>query len=354
MQSSYAETGQAARILADGGLVVFPTETVYGLGANALDPQAVNRVFVVKGRPQDNPLIVHLADPGQVGRVAAEISPLCQRLLAEFAPGPLTLVLPVRDEIPRSVTAGLDTVAVRIPGHPIAHALLVAVDLPVVAPSANRSGEPSPTTVDMARSSLGDGPDFYLDGGPCEVGLESTVLRVVENEVFILRPGAISESDILSRLPDVTVHAGGAVNGSGGAGHDSRPPSNGATGAVRSPGVRHRHYQPRAKVLLWERTPELARLIPDGERDRERTVVIMPDAASSRPDVHLHVDEVIVRTYTSVEDYARNLYAWFAESDRLGAERILAHFPAAAGIGAAVRDRLSRSSGGAGAGLRDR
>ncbi len=328
MYSNESDIRSAAEHIRDGKVVVFPTETVYGLGANALDPRAVDAIFEIKGRPADNPLIVHLAIPDQVGRVAVDVSPTARRLLAEFSPGPFTIVLPASRDLPRVVTAGLETVAVRIPAHPVAQGLIRASGVPVAAPSANQSGEPSPTTVEMARRSLGLAPAAYLDGGPCEIGLESTVIAVAGDEVHILRPGAVTEADILALLPDVTVRASGVT---------------GVTGteatAAASPGTRHRHYEPNAEVFLYDDIDRLREFL--GQRSGQTVphgVIGPADDLVGWPGV--------VRSYVDLREYARNLYAWFDEFDQSGVSVVFAHLPHGSGLATALRDRLIRASGG--------
>jgi L-threonylcarbamoyladenylate synthase len=317
----------AAKLIRDGRVVVFPTETVYGLGANALDANAVGRIYEAKGRPADNPLIVHLGTPDDAGRVAAEITPTARRLLEEFAPGPLTVVLPVHRDLPRIVTAGLDTVAVRIPSHPVAAALIAQAGVPIAAPSANRSGEPSPTTVEMARRSLGDAPAAYLDGGPCEVGLESTVVSIHGDEVRVLRPGAVTEADLLAAIPGALVTSAAAPAG--------------AAGPAPSPGLRHRHYRPRAHVRLFASVSELGELLESASLAPPLGLIV-PDSMQLPVAAR---DATEVRAYNTPTEYARWLYAWFSEMDRRGVSTIIAHLPPAEGLGAALRDRLKRASG---------
>lgn len=228
-----AAIAEAAAILRRGGLVAFPTETVYGLGANALDPAAVDRIYAAKGRPAYNPLIVHVADATAAREVVATWPDRAERLARAFWPGPLTLVLPKRENIPEGVTAGLDTVAVRVPRHPIALALLTEARLPIAAPSANRSTEVSPTTAAHVVKSLGDRVDLILDGGPTTVGIESTVLDLATDEPTLLRPGMISVPELEAIIGPVALssHAGG-------------------TAARPSPGMLEKHYSPRASVAI--------------------------------------------------------------------------------------------------------
>ncbi len=324
MYSNESDIRSAAEQIRDGRVVVFPTETVYGLGANALDPRAVEAIFEVKSRPTDNPLIVHLATPDEIGRVAIDVSPTAHRLLAEFSPGPLTIVLPASRDLPRVVTAGLETVAVRIPAHPVAQGLIRASGVPVAAPSANRSGEPSPTTAAMARRSLGAAPAAYLDGGPCEIGLESTVIAVSGDEVHILRPGAVTEADILAILPDVTVHAGSV------AGTEAT--------AAASPGTRHRHYEPKGEVILYNDVDRLREFLQQAGQTVRHGIIGPADDLMGWPGV--------VRSYVDLREYARNLYAWFDEFDQSGVSIVFAYLPDGSGFATALRDRLIRASGG--------
>ena len=222
---------EAARLLRAGRLVAFPTETVYGLGADATSAAAVESVYVAKGRPADNPCIVHLADARYLGEVAASVPDSARRLADRFWPGPLTLVLPAAALARRAVTRGLDTIAVRVPDHPVAHALLVQVGIPLVAPSANRSGRPSPTRAEHVLTDLGGRIDAVLDGGPCRVGIESTVLDMAHDEPALLRPGAIEVGELEAVLGQRVVVGR-------------------RTALARSPGTRYRHYAPAAALVL--------------------------------------------------------------------------------------------------------
>lgn len=303
-----ASVEEAAAVLRRGGTVAFPTETVYGLGASALDAEAVAAVFRAKGRPADNPLIVHFGDAEAVGTVA-DVTPLGARLLLAFAPGPLSLVLPSRGVLPEAVTAGLDTVAVRVPAHPTARALLQAVGLPVVAPSANRSGRPSPTTWEAALSDLDGLADAVLQGPPTDVGLESTVVDATGRTAVVLRPGAVSLEAIEAVAPGASL----------------LPPL-GADAPARSPGLRHRHYAPTARVRLVERLTEAD-----------------PGAAAiglAAPPAGYGLVEVV----PDVETYARRLFAFFREADAAGLRRIDAQTVPEAGLGRALMDRLRRAA----------
>ena len=228
----------ASQLLHDGQLVAFPTETVYGLGANALDAKAVLNIFAAKGRPADNPLIVHVYDRAQLTPLC-EVSPLAEKLMDAFWPGPLTLILPRKPAIPDEVAASLPTVAVRMPSHPVAAALLRACKLPIAAPSANRSGKPSPTTAHHVLVDMDGRIPLILDGGSCDVGVESTVLDVTSGAPCILRPGGITKDMLESVLGHVDV-----------AGSVLRPLQKGEK--ALSPGMRYKHYSPDGQVTLVE------------------------------------------------------------------------------------------------------
>lgn len=225
------ETDRAGKIVAAGGLVVFPTETVYGLGASAVDRTAVQRVFSAKGRPADNPLIVHFSDREEVQRLLSEREKDLVPLLEALMPGPLTVVVPAPKWVPRIVTGGLDSLAVRVPDHPIAQKIIASAGVPVAAPSANRSGRPSPTTFQMAWDEMGGRVEAILDGGACTVGIESTVVDVRRSGVLtILRPGQITSRD-LARFCTRRI--------------ESR-----SEDSHRSPGTRYRHYNPVIPVYV--------------------------------------------------------------------------------------------------------
>lgn len=318
------QTAQAGRIIRGGGLVVFPTETVYGLGANAFDGEACLRIFAAKGRPADNPLIVHIASVSMLDGVAAETEDAARRLFAAFSPGPLTIILPRASHIPDAVTAGLPTVGVRIPSHPVAQALLDAAGVPVAAPSANLSGRPSPTDFETAVEQMSGRADAVLDGGACEHGLESTIVRVEAEKVRVLREGAVTREMIAEVLSAE--------------GQEELPSE---AMAAPAPGMRHAHYQPRARVVAVEseEVPEaLARILED---PRESVGYIGFQAPRGAPVEKL---AEIVRP-ADPEDYARRLYRAFYGFDAAGCTTVVAELPAPRGIGRALRDRLRRASG---------
>lgn len=311
----------AVEVLRGGGLVAFPTETVYGLGAHALDPDAVARIYAAKGRPAYNPLIVHLASTKDARRLASEWPEAADKLAARFWPGPLTLVVPRAPVVPASVSAGLDTVALRLPAHPVARALLEAAGFPIAAPSANRSTRVSPTTAEHVRRGLGDRVDLILDGGPCPVGIESTVLSLA-GAPTLLRPGTISLEEIREVIGDVALPAG--------------DPS--GTVARPSPGMMDRHYAPRAEVRLFgpeERNTWFAWAREEGEEGPVGVIAFEPVPAGIASVVGMPDD---------AREYAARLYAALHELDRRGCRVIYAESVPRGAEWAGVRDRLWRAT----------
>ena len=318
--SDEAAIAAGARALAAGDLVAFPTETVYGLGANALSPQAVSRVFAAKGRPPDHPLICHVADAGGLAPLVAEVSPDARALAQAFWPGPLTIILPRSQAVPDAVTGGRDTVAVRVPDHPLALALLEQFGGPVAAPSANRFGRPSPTRAGDVVTELGDAVTVVLDGGPCAIGIESTVLDLTTEPPQVLRPGGISAEAIAAVI--------------------ERPVSATASGPVRAPGMLESHYAPGARVEIVPEDDAAARaavLAGDGQA----VAVLAPGEILPMP-----ASALILGPAGTPDAYAALLYAAFRRADAAGADVILAVPPAPRGMGVAVRDRLSRAAAG--------
>jgi L-threonylcarbamoyladenylate synthase len=302
--ASQGEIQDAARILREGGLVAFPTETVYGLGANALDADAVRKIYALKGRPATSPLIVHVASIAQAKELAAEWLPEAERLAQHYWPGPLTLVVPKRAIIPDEVTAGLATVGLRMPRHPVAFELLRAAGLPIAAPSANRFTQLSPTTAEHVREAFGAETPFLLDGGPCQVGLESTVIAVTREGLEVLRPGMAAVEE--------AVASGAAVQ---------------EQEAHRSPGQHRKHYSPKTRIVLVSR----------GHLPKEgRGAYLWLDyngAASVRR-----------RMPDTPEAYAAEIYKRLHELDRQGLDWIAVEIPPDAAEWAAIRDRLVRAA----------
>lgn len=311
------ELHRAVEVLRQGGLIGLPTETVYGLGADASNELAVRRIFAVKGRPSTHPLIVHVASVEHARQWATTLGPLGEQLARAFWPGPLTLIVKRNPRASDAVTGGQDTVGLRVPSHPLALALLTEFGGGIAAPSANRFGRVSPTTAQHVRSELGADVDLVLDGGPSQVGVESTIIDVTGDAPRLLRPGGIGREAIEQVLGVPLVLATHATD-------------------VRAPGMLESHYAPRAGLWLVSRdglAAEAARLRDDGRR----VVVMAPGDAELPPGVrHLVVP-------ADDAGFARVLYAKLREADELG-DLILAVPPPDSGLGLAVRDRLRRAS----------
>ncbi|MGI6284243.1 L-threonylcarbamoyladenylate synthase [Neomoorella humiferrea] len=325
----------AARILNRGGVVAFPTETVYGLGANALDARAVRRIFRAKGRPSDNPLIVHIASFRDVQDLVAYLPPRATLLMQRFWPGPLTLVLPRSEVIPDVVTAGLDTVGIRMPAHPVAQALIRAARLPIAAPSANISGRPSPTTGLHVLKDLRGKIDAVVDGGPATVGVESTVLDLTAPVPTILRPGGVTYEELASVLGEVAIDPAAL-------GEQAEQP--------RAPGMKYKHYAPRGEVFVVtgeiERvTAKIRALVADWQRLGYRVAVLATQETAPayeqepRPD-HLE----ILGSRSRPATIAANLFAALRNCDRHQADIILAEAIAEEGLGLAIMNRLRKSA----------
>ncbi len=327
--------GEGARVLAAGGLVAFPTETVYGLGADALNARAVARIFDVKGRPADNPIIVHIADLAALPALVLNIPAAARVLIARCWPGPLTLVLEATPAVPHVTRGGLPTVAVRMPAHPVALALIRAADRPVAAPSANRSGRPSPTAAQHVLDDLGDAVDLVLDGGPTPVGVESTVLDLTGPVPVLLRPGGVSLETLRELVGPVTLAAAeaGALE---------------AAMFARSPGVRYRHYAPRTRVVLVEAGHDadpdsivrtVRRLWDQGMR--VGAMVTTETAAAMPPGAVV----CVMGSRDDPETVAARLYAHLRELDDAGLDVIVVEGIPERGVGRAVMDRLRRAAG---------
>ena len=310
---------RAAELLRAGRLVAFPTETVYGLGANALDAEAVARIYAAKGRPQYNPLIVHVANVAQVSSVASGWNNTAERLANAFWPGPLTLVLPKTNAVPESVTAGLPTVAVRVPGHPVAYALLSTARIPVAAPSANRSTQLSPTRGDHVLQSLGDAVDLILDAGPTPVGIESTVLDLTTPVPTLLRPGSITVDELIRVV-----------------GRIERQADPTGESARRAPGMLDKHYAPRAKLLLVAAQDVGVRAEHERANGHRVGALVVHASVERSP-------EIIVMPADPV-GYAAALYASLHALDDARCDVIIVETLPDTDAWLAVRDRLSRAA----------
>ena len=331
--------GQAAAVLRGGGTVAFATETVYGLGANALEADAVEKIFRAKDRPGWDPLIVHVSDAQMLERVIADVSPKAQRLMDAFWPGPLTLLLPRNEEVPALVTAGRPLVGVRMPSHPVAHALIELAGVPVAAPSANRFGYTSPTTAQHVLDDLDGRIDLLLDSGAAWCGVESTVVDAREGSVMIYRPGAIAAAEIEAIAgPVITYQPAFSSNG-----------PNISPTSLPSPGVGIRHYAPRAVVILIEvgNDAELVQrqiwLHEVGQlATNAKTGAMLPANWPLPADFAGHRYEW--GKWDDDRQLAANLFAGLRWLDSLGADRILCPLPAENGLGSAIRDRLRKAA----------
>ena len=314
------EIERAVKILQTGGLVAFPTETVYGLGADASNAEAVRKIFRVKGRPEGHPLIVHIADANKVNDWASVFPEPAHRLAARFWPGPLTLILPRDPLVHDIVTGGQPTVALRVPGHPVALALLKAFGGGIAAPSANRFGKVSPTTAQHVYDDLGLDVDLILDGGPCAVGIESTILDLSGPEPRILRPGGV-DKEALEQTLGRTI------------------PVVKSDSPVKAPGTLASHYAPKAKVVVSTRS-DLVRTA-DRLRARGLKVAILTNEVPDRAP--LGIETILLPV--SLAEMARGLYDALREVDRRGFDAVVVSVPPAIGLGLAVADRLERAAG---------
>lgn len=330
---------EAAGLLRHGRLVAFPTETVYGLGADARSSDAVARIFEAKGRPSDNPLIVHIADPVQLDELVLPYPRLARQLMDSFWPGPLTIVLPVKPgALSELVTAQLPTVGIRMPDHPLALQLLSLADCPVAAPSANRSGKPSPTLAEHVLEDLEGRIDCVIDGGPTGIGLESTVIELDgESAIRLLRPGGITIEELCSAAPGVRI-----ISESTAAPEEEAP---------RSPGMKYTHYAPQGELQLVQGPPErvisyIGRQVAEAKRNGERTGVLAFQERIREYDADLVVS---CGSESRLAEAAQRLYAALRQFDASGVERIWAECGPAAGmdngIGRALMNRMMKAAG---------
>ena len=320
-----ADLSHAASILRSGGLVVFPTETVYGLGGDATRDEAAKKIYAAKGRPSDNPLIIHIASPADAEAYAVT-NELYYRLAKAFMPGPLTVILPRKESIPTSTTGGLDSVAVRCPAHPVAHKLIELCGFPIAAPSANLSGKPSPTSAAHVAQDMDGRVDMIIDGGESEIGLESTIVKIDGDGLILLRPGGITY-DALSLVCERVTIADAVMHKLA---ENERP---------LSPGMKYRHYAPTAPLVLLSgkdadvlafvkaETRKCAILCYDEERDALAGRVLFP-----------------IGKKEDLPSQARRLFAALREADGTDAEIIYAHLPPQEGLGLALYNRLIRAA----------
>ena len=335
-RNASTEIQQAGRILREGGLVAFPTETVYGLGANGLDAAAVGKIFQAKGRPADNPLILHIADREALASLVREVPTWLEPVLERFWPGPLTVVLPRADCVPDIVTAGLDSVAVRLPSSPVARELIRSAGVPVAAPSANLSGRPSPTTATAVMADMAGRIEMVLDGGACEIGLESTVLDCTAAIPTILRPGGVTQEMLAVCLGQVQASGEGRME---------------TTAVPRAPGMKYRHYAPAAPLRLFscdaiEGEAGLLQQLRAAQRSgRKVGAVVSPETAMLLPN---DVEIAIHGSRKSPAAAAAGLYQALRWFDTHPVDVIFAEGVPEKGIGRALMNRLHKAAGSAG------
>lgn len=328
--TSEEDIERAAEIIRQGGLVAFPTETVYGLGADALNPEAVGKVYAAKGRPSDNPMIVHISSKDDLTRLTFEITEDMKKLADVFWPGPLTMVVPARPVVPKVTTGGLDTVAVRMPSDLTAASLITASGVPIAAPSANLSGKPSPTTVRHVIDDLDGRIDAIIEGGDCQVGIESTVVDMTGSVPAVLRPGIITQEQLSSALgktveldpvlltkPEIK-RGEGLLETDG----DFKP---------KSPGMKYKHYAPKAEMIIYK-------------GDREKAALAMAEEKLRRVECGQKV-EIIIYDDEEPEKAAREFFAKLRACDKAGVDVILAAALKEDGVGFAVMNRMFKSAG---------
>jgi len=304
---------EAARFILKGELVAFPTETVYGLGANVFEEQAVQKIFDVKGRPADNPLIVHVAHFSELGLLAKRLTPIAEKFIEHFFPGPLTIILPRSKFVPKIVSAGLDTVAVRMPAHQVAHRFLEACGVSIAAPSANLSGRPSPTTWQAVKADLDGKISCILKDEQSQIGLESTVVDCTGKVPLVMRIGAVPLEALQSLVPETRLYKPKALE------------------SPKSPGMKYRHYAPRARVCIVHSPQEIQ----------------SPNSLSAYIGLHSlpsHIKVAKKRICRDLNEYAHALYHFFRECDAISIEKIFCEAVAEEGIGLAIMDRLRKAA----------
>ncbi|MFC1549023.1 L-threonylcarbamoyladenylate synthase [Candidatus Omnitrophota bacterium] len=318
---------QASEVIHNRGLVAFPTETVYGLGANALDPEAVTGIFEAKKRPLDDPLIVHIADMNDLNALSKDVPPAVERLLNRFWPGPLTVVLKKTEIVPDIVTTGLETVAIRMPSNPIAHKLIEVSGVPIAAPSANLFGRPSPTSASHVTDDLDGKIDVVLDGGSTEIGIESTVVEFINGEVIVLRPGGIGIEELKSILGDIFISIGSDKD-------------------EKSPGKYPQHYSPYARVIVSENSPaQVENTFSTASKMRSKGHKVGIMAKKEHAEKYKEFDVKVLGSEEDGKTCASRLFHLFREFDAEGVDVIVAEGIPEMGLGLAVMNRLRKASG---------
>lgn len=325
----YNKIKEAGEVITSGGLVLFPTETVYGIGANGLDENAVKKIFEAKGRAQDNPLILHVSDFEMVERLAKDITDLEYKLMSAFWPGPFTIILSKKDIVPGVVTGGLNTVAVRMPENIIARKLIEYAKTPIAAPSANISGKPSGTCLEDIIDELGEKMDYIINGGKCEVGIESTVVKVEDNVVKILRPGKITKEDIEAVAQDVTLDK-----------HIFEDLKDGEK--VLSPGMKYRHYAPNAKCMLIysKDNKKLEAKINELSSEYNNVAVICSNQIKDKFNAKYILN---YGDKNNLSEIASNIFTLLRKVDKMDVDIVFIEGIEKQGIGIAIMNRLLRA-----------
>lgn len=318
---------KAAKILLSGGLVVFPTETVYGLGGNGLDSTAAKKIYAAKGRPSDNPLIIHIAEPDDASRYC-EVSPLYYKLAKAFMPGPLTVVMQKKDIVSLSVTGGLSTVAVRCPSHPVAHELIKKAGVPIAAPSANLSGKPSPTRADYVMEDMNGRVDMVIDGGDCEIGLESTIVMIDGDSLTLLRPGGITYDALTMVCENVKIAPAVLEK----LGDGERP---------LSPGMKYKHYAPATPVVLLDGSyDDVLRFLVNEQKAKKCAILCYDEEVAFLKNENL----LPCGARNDLALQAHRLFTDLRNADKLGCDIIYAHMPPKNGLGLALYNRMIRAA----------
>lgn len=329
----------ASDILRNGGLVAFPTETVYGLGGNALDPRASEKIYAAKGRPSDNPLIVHIANRADVAELASEIPPIAEKLMDRFWPGPMTIIFNKKDIVPKETTGGLDTVAIRMPSHPDAARLIRESGVYIAAPSANASGRPSPSTAQHVEEDLSGRIDMILDGGPVDIGIESSIIDVTGDVPVILRPGFITRKDFSELIGEVYI--------------DPAIIKPDPTLRPKAPGMKYTHYAPKGSLTIIEDKASPAevtenvistinRLAAEAAAEGKKAAVL---TTRDQADKYSSENIILLGEGASGEEVAKHLYSALRECDDIGAELIYSESFNRDELGGAIMNRLLKAAG---------
>lgn len=322
---------RAGQCIKDGGLVAFPTETVYGLGGDGLNEVAAKNIYLAKGRPSDNPLILHINDQKMLGRIVSEVTSMAKKIMTAFCPGPITIILPKSNIVPKAVTGGLDTIAVRMPDNDIARALIKYADTPIAAPSANISGRPSPTTAQAVYKDLQSRIDMVLDGGACQFGVESTIVDCTEDVPIILRPGAITKEMLEEIFPVVKIDK--AIVG--------------ANVVPKAPGMKYKHYAPKVDMILIEgdnkkMSSSIKEILHKYENEGKKVGLLVSDEVANELN---HQNTFSYGSQENLAQIASEIYEGLRYFDDKDVDIILAQGTTDKGIGLAIMNRLHKASG---------